>query len=72
MYDGIATGRYVLDKLGFSNVEYYAFEIDKSAIKVALSNYPDIIECGDAFQVRDDSFKGLESLERFKREREKG
>lgn len=52
MYDGIATGRYCLDKMGFTNVEYHAYEIDKYAIKVAMSNYPDIIQHGDAFQVR--------------------
>lgn len=52
MYDGIATGRYCLDKLGFTNVTYKAYEIDKYAIKIALKNYPDIIQCGDAFQIR--------------------
>lgn len=52
MYDGIATGRYALDKLGFTNVNYSAYEIDNFAIKVAKNNYPDIIELGDAFQVR--------------------
>lgn len=53
MYDGIGTGRYCLDKMGFTNVEYHAYEIDKYAIKVAMSNYPDIIQHGDAFQVRE-------------------
>lgn len=53
MYDGIGTGRYCLDKMGFTNVKYYAYEIDKYAIKVAMSNYPDIIQMGDAFQVRE-------------------
>jgi len=52
MYDGIATGRYCLDKMGFTNVRYYAYEIDKYAMQVALSNYPDIIHCGDAFDLR--------------------
>lgn len=52
MYDGIGTGRYCLDKMGFTNVKYYAYEIDKYAKKVAMSNYPDIIQCGDAFDVR--------------------
>lgn len=51
MYDGIGTGRYVLDKMGFTNVTYYAYEIDKYAMKIAKSNYPDIIELGDAYQV---------------------
>ena len=57
MYDGIATGRYCLDKMGFTNVKYYAYEIDPYAIKIAMSNYPDIVQCGDAFQVREDQWK---------------
>lgn len=52
MYDGIGTGRYCLDKMGFTNVKYFAYEIDKYAKQVAMSNYPDIIQCGDAFDVR--------------------
>ena len=57
MYDGIATGRYCLDKMGFTNVKYHAYEIDKYPIKIALDNYPDIIEHGDAFAVREDDWK---------------
>lgn len=57
MYDGIGTGRYCLEKMGFTNVTYYAYEIDEPAMKVALSNYPDIIEMGDAFALRDDSWE---------------
>ena len=53
MYDGIGTGRYCLDKMGFTNVKYFAYEIDKFAKEVALSNYPDIIQKGDAFALRD-------------------
>ncbi len=52
MYDGIGTGRYCLDKMGFKNIRYYAYEIDKYAKQVAMSNYPDIIQCGDAFDIR--------------------
>lgn len=57
MYDGIGTGRYCLDKMGFTNVKYYAYEIDKYAMTVAKDNYPDIIECGDAFQVRNENWR---------------
>lgn len=60
MYDGIGTGRYCLDKMGFTNVEYHAYEIDKFAIQIALSNYSDIIEHGDAFAVREEGWQ-LES-----------
>ena len=52
MYDGIGTGRYCLDKMGFTNVKYYAYEIDKFAKQIAMSNYPDIIQKGDAFNLR--------------------
>lgn len=52
MYDGIGTGRYCLDKMGFNNVKYFAYVIDKYAMQVAKDNYPDIIECGNAFQLR--------------------
>lgn len=61
MYDGIGTGRYCLDKMGFTNVKYYAYEIDKYAKQIAMSNYPDIIQMGDAFQVRQDDWS-FESL----------
>ena len=57
MYDGIATGRYCLDKMGFTNVAYHAYEIDKYPIQVAMDNYPDIIQHGDAFAVREDDWK---------------
>lgn len=67
MYDGIGTGRYCLDKMGFTNVKYYASEIDKYAIKIAQSNYPDIIEIGDAYQVREDDW----SLEKIIKNNEK-
>lgn len=53
MYDGIGTGRYCLDKIGFTNIKYFAYEIDEYAKQIAMSNYPDIIQMGDAFQVRE-------------------
>lgn len=40
MYDGIGTGRYCLDKMGFTNVEYHTYEIDKYAMQIAMSNLP--------------------------------
>ena len=57
MYDGIGTGRYCLDKMGFTNVKYYAYEIDKYAKQIAMSNYPDIIQMGDAFDLRKDEWR---------------
>lgn len=57
MYDGIGTGRYCLNKMGFTNIKYYAYEIDKYAIKIAYSNFPDIIQCGNAFDLRSEDWK---------------
>lgn len=40
--------------------EYYASEIDKHAIKVALKNHPDIIEIGDVCQVRGEDYSNVD------------
>lgn len=56
LYDGIGTGRYCLDKMGFTNVKYHAYEIDKYPMAIANDNYPDIIQHGDAFQVREENW----------------
>lgn len=56
MYDGIATGRYCLEKLGYTNITYKAYEIDSYAKQVAMKNYPDIIQCDDAFELRNEDW----------------
>ena len=63
MYDGMSCGHIALDKLGATVSAYYATEIDKYAIKTTLHNYPDTIQLGDAFQVREDGWT-LERTER--------
>jgi DNA (cytosine-5)-methyltransferase 3A len=65
MYDGISVGRYCLEKLGYKNVKYYSFEIDKYAMEVSQNNYPDIIQCGDAFQIRDNDFNICKMLDKI-------
>lgn len=57
MFDGIGTGRYVLESLGFTNVTYYAYEIDEYAKTIATKNYPDIIQLGDAFDLHRDDWE---------------
>lgn len=54
MYDGMSCGRLALNKLGAHINHYYATEIDKYAIKTTQHNFPDTIQLGDAFQVRED------------------
>lgn len=57
MYDGMSCGHLALDKLGAHIAHYYATEIDKYAIKTTQHNFPDTIQLGDAFQVRDDGWR---------------
>ena len=52
MYDGMSCGHIALDKLGVDVAAYYATEIDKYAIQTTQHNYPNTIQLGDAFQVR--------------------
>ncbi len=53
MYDGMSCGHLALDKLGANVARYHATEIDRYAIQTAQTNYPDIVQLGDAFQVRE-------------------
>ena len=53
MYDGMSCGRLALNKMGAHISHYYATEIDKYAIKTIQHNFPDTIQLGDAFRVRD-------------------
>lgn len=53
LFDGISCGQYVLrERLGFKNLNYYASEIEKAAIKNTLHNYPDTIQLGDVRGVK--------------------
>lgn len=56
MYDGMSCGRLALLKLGVNIINYYATEIDKYAIATTQENFPDTIQLGDAFQVREDGW----------------
>lgn len=57
MYDGMSCGRIVLQELGANVARYYATEIDKYAIQTTQINFPDTIQLGDAFQVREANWK---------------
>ena len=56
MYDGMSCGHIALDKLGVEIASYHATEIDKFAIQTTQANFPDVVQLGDAFQVREDSW----------------
>ena len=56
MYDGMSCGHIALDKLGAEITAYYATEIDKYAVQTTQHNFPDTVQLGDAFQVREDGW----------------
>jgi DNA-cytosine methyltransferase len=47
LFDGMSCGYIALERAGVKIDKYYASEIDKYAIKVSKSNYPNIIQLGD-------------------------
>ena len=57
MYDGMSCGHIALDKLGAEITAYYATEIDKYAIQTTQHNFPETIQLGDAFQVREENWQ---------------
>lgn len=60
MYDGMSCGHIALDKIGVDVARYYATEIDRYAIKTTQHNYPETIQLGDAFRVRDEGWEPKE------------
>lgn len=58
LYDGMSCGRIALINLGcIQHVgSYKSYEIDKYAIETNTHNFPENIQCGDAFKVRDDDW----------------
>jgi len=57
MYDGMSCGHIALDKLGVNVTAYYATEIDKYAVQTTQHNFPENVQLGDAFQVRDEEWR---------------
>lgn len=51
LFDGLSCGMLALERAGIKVKNYYASEIDKHAIKVSKSNYPNIIQLGDVTSV---------------------
>ncbi len=62
LFDGIACGREALRQLNIYVERYVAYEIEQSAINIALNNYPDIEERGDVFDADFKEFKGFDLL----------
>ena len=51
LFDGISCGHVALERAGIKVDNYFASEIDKYAIKVAMKNYPNTIQLGNVITV---------------------
>ena len=51
LFDGMSCGQIALNKAGIKYDAYFASEVDKYAIKVAQTNYPNTIQIGDVTKV---------------------
>lgn len=52
LFDGMSCGQIALNRLGIKYDNYYAAEVDKHAIKVTQTNYPNTIQLGDVTKIK--------------------
>ena len=56
LFDGISCGMLALQRAGIPVDVYYASEIEKSAITISKSNFPEIIQLGDVRDISAEQF----------------
>lgn len=62
LFDWIACGYEALLRAWVQVDKYYASEIDKYAIQIALKNHPDIVEIGDVCQVKWEDYQDIDII----------
>jgi DNA-cytosine methyltransferase len=62
LFDGMSCGQIALNKIGVKVDNYFASEIDKYAIKVAQSNYPNTIQVGSVEFINGANFPKIDLL----------
>ena len=62
LFDGMSCGRIALDRCGIPVNTYYASEVDKYAIQIARTNYPDTIHLGDVRNVHGKDLASIDLL----------
>lgn len=56
MYDGMSCGQIALTELGCKIERYVSYEIDKYCIQTTQANFPNTVQRGDAFAVRENNW----------------
>ena len=62
LFDGMSCGQIALDNLGVKVNNYFASEIDKHAIKVTKSNYPETQHIGSVTDVKGEDLPKIDLL----------
>ena len=62
LFDGISCGQVALERANIPADNYFASEIDKYAIKVTQTNYPNTIQLGDVCNVKGSDLPKIDLL----------
>lgn len=62
LFDGMSCGQIALNRAGIDYDKYFASEIDKWAIKVTQSNYPNTIQIGSVVDVKTEELPKIDLL----------
>lgn len=62
LFDGMSCGQIAFRENNIKIDKYYSFEIDKNAIKVTQSNFPNTVQCGDVFNADFTKFTDIDFL----------
>lgn len=62
LFDGISCGQIAFQRAGIDYDNYFASEIEQSAIQVTQSNYPSTIQLGDVTKIVSDNLPNIDLL----------
>jgi site-specific DNA-cytosine methylase len=62
LFDGMSCGRLALNKAGIEFYNYFASEIDKNSIEVAMSNFHSTIQLGDVCKIQPEDLPQIDLL----------
>jgi DNA (cytosine-5)-methyltransferase 3A len=62
LFDGMSCGQIALQRAGIKVDKYFASEVDKYAIQVAKTNFPNTLHVGDVTQVKGSDLPAIDLL----------
>lgn len=62
LFDGMSCGQIALNRAGIKYEKYYASEIDKHAMTVAMKNWPETIQLGDVSKIKASQIENVDLL----------